>query len=1512
MRALDVRVALAASLVLALAARAQPVTYTWTGATDTNWSTSTNWNPAGPPVPGNGDTVIVGGAGTIVMDIDGDIATLNVPIAANFSGAGGALGIGAGGLNRTGGNLTMDGTLAIVLTTTQAWNFTGGVNAIASNIIGTGFTLTKTGLGAVTLSGDNSQLTAIVLNGGSITAGSATALAGSPFTLTAGTLNLNAPNSTDFGADLLANGPSGTLSTSITAGNRYTIGALTVNLGTALTVGALAGSAGTVITTRGLTLNGSISKTSSGSALWISGPFSGTGGITLRTSGANPIGGALDQGLHFAQTNTVGSPITNGSVAGFATILGADSGATLTYTGALNMGALGTLVLTPRTSSTIVIGASGTVTTSQPMVFRGDGTGTLRFNAAFVYPAVAATVDNLTLETNGSPSTLTAMTFTTGTWSVQTAPQTYGNAVLLNGATGINTGQGLTLTGALNGAGAITKSGAATLTIAGGNHSGGIALPTNAGNLTITGALTGEGNISIGANDVLTVTGGASVTTTGISVASGGTLQGSGTISGGVNMAGGSNFTPGTAGAGTLTTGALTLADTTNLNFTAATPPTSTSATVGALTLDGVLNITAGAGFGQGTYTLFNFSGTVTNNNLRLGSNPGNGFSYDYLVTLSPNQVLLKVGPAATAVELVGFEAVTGGGVTQVTWEAGTEIRNLGYRVYREQGSRRVQITPGLIAGSALRAGFDPVAGRNYAFTDANGGSGARYWLEAIDMKGQSQWFGPAQARSGSTSGKQFQQAMLLSNVGSDALLAERGPTGRPVDPPGYDRSWNDRSLAAQWAVASMRAVKLLIRQDGVYRVSADVLLAAGLPAGAALSSLQLWAGGRQVAFRALSANGATLQAGDALEFFGQAADTRYTDARVYWVTAGLGAPTFIDSAPAVQPSSYATSFLETLEIRDRTLHITALKNPDTDGFFGKPIIGTQAMDRTFSTPAIDLTSAESAVLEVSLQGLTDGAHAVDVKVNGTMVGTVQSVFQDVATVSFTLPVGALVAGDNTVTLVGRTGTEIAVEISQRLTYPRQYAFTGPLRFTAPGGAFVQLVGSAAASAHVLDVTSVLRPAALAGTPGDGAASITVPGSGNRILYAYRDQDVLTPAVVANTPSSWHSAAGANLVVIGPRALLPSLQPLADQRTREGLRVALVDVEDVYDEFSAGSKDATAIRSFLAYAASHWSTAPQYLLLAGAATYDPRGWLGHPELDQVPTLLIQTRWLETASDDALVTFDPGDGPAMAVGRLPVSTPAEMDAVVAKILNRKLPGTDSSLLFVRDQDGTIKFSDASAEVRSALSTWKSQELARNGDDVATHTAILDALRAGPFAVDYQGHGAEDFWAGRILSSTDADALSNSGSPTLLVAATCLNAYFLDIGREALGSALLRAPQGGAWAVWASSALTLPTEHATLSRALLTGALDRGLTLGQATLEAKKAVQDSDVRATFHLLGDPSARATVARSSGLTTASAPRSGASSCGTPGAPIAAAAPVVFLVLGLVARRRRPADPQR
>ena len=1480
------RLSLVLVALVATRASAQTCDFTWTGGGGNNsWSTPANWAPAGPPT--SGSNVCFSSNSNASPNINSSVTVGQL----NFSGNGTVSITGDplqnlqinSGITGTGNGTFSITTEALVLGADQTWNISETAGPVINSPLQGSAVLTKTGTAGLTLASPSFPLGGIVFGGSNaltVTAGNALGSA-TPVTLATGaSLILSASSALNLGNDVTVSGASGTASIAVrstVAGTRHILGAITVPTGANLAQ-LTSGATNTSLQIDGLTLNGTatLTKTSTGNGgLWIAGPVTSTAAATivLNIGITSPTSGQYDEGLHFASNATVAAGIsTSGN--GNAAFIGADGATTATLTGPVAFGSGNPVaILIGRGGGRLVFGPSAFSATNQDSEIRGDSTGVIEFSSAAAANNRVSIYDTASWQTdvNSLPTRVTFQPPSGGNWLVRNTAQTYpSNGLIQMNAPGtIDTGTDLDLAGSLTGSGALTKTGAGTLTLRDYNSYSG-AVTVTAGTLLLSG----------NSNNA----------TQSYTVNSGATLGGTGSTKGNATFTAGSTLTPGVG----LTLGNTTLNDTTTLNFTIGT--STTTVNTGTLTLDGVLNITAGAGFAQGTYNLFSASAAPTDNLVRLGTAPATN---SYLYQLSGNLVQLVVGPAPTAVELAKLDALTDGTATEIVWEAGTEIRNLGYRVYREVNGRRREVS-GLIPGSVLRAGFDPLAGRNYTFTDASARFGGRYWVRTFDLQGKSQWLGPVDARRTTGALPRASSAALVAPIAPGSLvMAPDGSGARQVDPPGLDRAWRTRDLRRQWDVAaSAGAVKLLVHQDGVYRVTAAQLYAAGMPAGTPLSAMQLWAGGRPVAFRVASS-------GTALEFFGQAADTRYTATRVYWVTTGLGSAVSIDQAPAASVSGTQTSFLETLEIRDRTLHISALMNPDTNGFFGPPLLGTTPVDRVFSTPALAFQAPDAAVLEVSVQGLTNGAHTIDVLVNGVGVGTVQCVFQDTAKARFTLPPGTLLSGDNKVTLVGRTDDEIAVELSQRLTYPRQYTFGGPLRFTAPAGTDLVLSG-ADGSTRVLDITTAFRPASVNTSTSSGGIRVAASGTGDRILYAYRDQDVLAPAIVANNPSNWHASNGADLVIIGARALLPSLRPLAEQRAGEGLSVAVVDIDDVYDEFSAGEKDALAIQSFLSNAVKAWSNPPRYVLLAGAATYDPRGWLGRPELDQVPTVMIPTRYIEASSDDALVTFDPAKGPALAIGRLPVSNITDMDAVVAKIVGRKLATTNDSLLLVHDRDGDIPFSAATAEVRSALSSWKMQDFARGADDGATRNALVEALRSGPVAVDYQGHGAEDFWAGRILATTDVDALAGAGNSSLLVAATCLNAYFVDIGREALGSALLRTPNGGSWGVWASSALTLPTEHGLLSRTLLAAALNEGLTLGDATLRAKQAVTDPDVRASFHLLGDPSARAVAVKSSALTTTGTPRAGAFGCSTPGTPVAVLAPLVLAALALSVRRRR------
>ncbi len=181
-----------------------------------------------------------------------------------------------------------------------------------------------------------------------------------------------------------------------------------------------------------------------------------------------------------------------------------------------------------------------------------------------------------------------------------------------------------------------------------------------------------------------------------------------------------------------------------------------------------------------------------------------------------------------------------------------------------------------------------------------------------------------------------------------------------------------------------------------------------------------------------------------------------------------------------------------------------------------------------------------------------------------------------------------------------------------------------------------------------------------------GTAVVAAPGTDTRHLVAYLDSDAAAPAsVLANRPSSWHTAEGADLVIVGPSALFGAVQPLVDRRRLEGLRVALVDIEDLRDEFASGEKSVDAVRGFLQHAVQSWNVAPRYLLLLGSATYDPRDYLGLGG-DLVSSAVVQTDALEAVSDSWFVRVP---GAESRLGRTVAGAHRGRDrAVVAKILD----------------------------------------------------------------------------------------------------------------------------------------------------------------------------------------------------------------------------------------------------
>ncbi len=837
------------------------------------------------------------------------------------------------------------------------------------------------------------------------------------------------------------------------------------------------------------------------------------------------------------------------------------------------------------------------------------------------------------------------------------------------------------------------------------------------------------------------------------------------------------------------------------------------------------------------------------------------------------------VGP--TAVKLKHFSAESFPDGVQLSWESGFEVDNLGYHVYREQNGTRTRVTPSLIAGSALTVGQgnQMTAGYSYSWFDPDGTPETAYHLEAIDLNGSRQWAGPlAPAASRRQVSPRRGQAKLLNELTSTSRNAAATVTASwpaAMTSPAADLIVSTEALVTSQAIAAGQAVKIQVRQDGWYRVTQPELVAAGFDPAVDARMLQLIVDGQEVPIH-LSTEGAVLGDHDSLEFYGVALDTPTTDTRTYWLISGTTAgQRMLVRRGKVKPVDKKAEpglrdFNMTTERRENSIYFSSLLNGEQDNFFGRPVLADPVTQELVVT-GLALDSAAKPELEVALQGLTNVGHQVEIRINGTHLGAVTFTGREHRAAKFSVNLGLLREGNNTVTLNSSGGSaDVSLIDFVRLTYPHRYrAFNNSLRFTAPGGQVVSLTGFTNPKVRVIDITNPNSPTQLSAnvTPADGGYTVKVQSRGTdvRTMIAFTDELSGHPgAITPNQPSNWSAATNnADMVIITHRDFREAVEPLANLRRSQGLNLAIVDVEDVYDEFSYGAHTPLAVKNFLNSAAGNWSRAPQFVLLVGDSTWDPRDYLKKGTNDFVPTKLIDTQFMETGSDDWLADFSGAGLPAMAIGRLPARTVAEINLMVSKIMSyeqeRELNAPLRGAVMVADSGFEQQSAEASALLPAGI-TVQSINRSQVGNDDLMRGQVVDALNQGPMIVNYFGHGSVTVWTGAgLLDSTLASGLTNANAPSIYVMMTCLNGYATDANIDSLGEAVLKAPNGGGVAVWASSGFTEPMAQFVLDREfyrlLFNG---QPIRLGEAARGAKTVVSDLDVRRTWVLLGDPAMR------------------------------------------------------
>jgi uncharacterized repeat protein (TIGR01451 family) len=770
-----------------------------------------------------------------------------------------------------------------------------------------------------------------------------------------------------------------------------------------------------------------------------------------------------------------------------------------------------------------------------------------------------------------------------------------------------------------------------------------------------------------------------------------------------------------------------------------------------------------------------------------------------------------------------------------------------------------------------------------------------------------------------------------FQNISGSSVLEDIGQasvdaTGDPFEPLYREAIVNWRSAEAtsltttekspsteppvQAQAESGPRVKLLVSENGMYRVLGAELAAGGIDiASIDPASLSLTHEGQPVAIRVLGDEDGALDASDSLLFYGRAIDSLYTTENAYWLSWGQGSGLRMIGRDATPDGAVplATHHIASQHIEKNLLYLSLYPSgTDSDHWYWNFVAGYGApasQPYPFEVPVVS-TDTISVTLQALFHGYSasTGQHKCEISLNDQHVTDAVWPAGTSYLVQAEAPLADLYQGANEITVacgVGIVSGQSDIVFVNRfdLTYPSPHVAIGDtaaFRAAQMGAQEIRITGFSSPSVDLYDVTDSLAPIHLAKSVAAEFGSYTVgmqttiEGEAESYVAVetstYQTVDALELVILRDLRST---ANGADYVIITHGDFAPALQPLVELREHQGLRVSLIDVQEVYDAFGHGIVSTEAIREFISYAYHHWTPpAPAYVVLVGDGNYDPKGYLGRGEPSYILAYLADVDpWLgETSADNRYVTVHGTDiFPDLFMGRLPAKSLSDAEAMVAKILAYEAAGPGEwqyKVSFVADNpDGAgdfHAFSDAIAsgyipepyiveKIYFGVAPYATVAAARGG--------IIDAFHSGRLLINYTGHGATQVWAGEALfKSAQVADLSNVILP-FMVPMTCTEGYYIllptssGVDLSSLSETLVRAAGKGAIASFAPGGEGIATGHHFLQEGLYTALFQDGITeLGAATTAAKLNLYANtagyrELIDTYLLMGDPALKLKV---------------------------------------------------
>lgn len=372
------------------------------------------------------------------------------------------------------------------------------------------------------------------------------------------------------------------------------------------------------------------------------------------------------------------------------------------------------------------------------------------------------------------------------------------------------------------------------------------------------------------------------------------------------------------------------------------------------------------------------------------------------------------------------------------------------------------------------------------------------------------------------------------------------------------------------------------------------------------------------------------------------------------------------------------------------------------------------------------------------------------------------------------------------------------------------------------------------AAFQVWDVTNYLAPQSISNESTANDFSFKDNAGALKEYIILDENDFYTPETIENAKianQNLHAVKDVNYIIITNKTLSGEAQRLADyHQNNSGLTTKVVLLDEIYNEFSSGSKDITGIRDFIKHVYvtnSSEDTKLKYVCFFGDASYDYKDRIaGNNNIVPVKLSSISFNLANSwVTDDFFVMLEDHEGLMstnhtvdVVSSRIPVATLSEASAAVDKILNYYSKDAigdwrNTITLLTDDIDASgeevieqgvesiadeIKNNKPIFNVNKIYMDAYVQENSSGGERYPeVNEAITNAIEKGTLVFDYFGHGGEDGFASeRILDVPQIQSFNNVNTLPLLITVTCNFSRFDNPNRITAGELTFKSSTGGA--------------------------------------------------------------------------------------------------------------------